>query len=98
MLPLDGSETVVYIDLMLQVGAVGTLYTLEDERITMGRQLYLEECTARSESTEWRTIRIVATVCGKLVSDEVEELEPVDVLLPVIVRVGAVIVCRPAIC
>ncbi len=47
---------------------------------------------------EWRTIRIAATVRGKLVSDEAEELESVDVPLPVMVRVRAVFVRGPAIC
>ena len=47
---------------------------------------------------EWRAIRIATAVRGKLVSDEAEELKPVDVALPVLVRVGAILVRRPAIC
>lgn len=47
---------------------------------------------------EGRAIRIAAAVYGKLVLDEAEELKSIDVLLAVMLRVGAVLVRGPAMC
>lgn len=91
MLPLDGPETVVDINLILQAGAVRTLHALSDEHVPAGRQPHLEERPARAGSMKRRAIRITAAVHGKLVLDEAKEVETVDMALPVLVRVRAVL-------